>query len=105
MRGRYAACSDCQCSEDLGKGGFGESRHFLVGPVLDRMTGEHPAWMHSQGLSLGVGRLSEAVRGYENTRYSEVLQIDYIVHTARRTGPSVGQGFDHRPALGGDLAA
>ena len=91
--------------EDLRKGRFGESPHLLVGALLDRMPGEHPPGVHPQGPTLGVGRLREAVRGHEDARQAQVFQIDYVMHTARRAGASVGQGFDHRPAFGGDLAA
>ena len=69
------------------------------------MGGEHPAGVHSQSPTLCVGRPSEAVRSHEDARQAQVLQIDYVMHTARRAGASVGQGFDHRTAFGGDLAA
>ena len=61
--------------------------------------------MHAQGLSLGIGRLRKSVGGYENARYPAVLKIDEIVHTARCTRASVGQGLHHRGAFGGDSLA
>ena len=75
---------DRQRSDYLGESRFGERPHLLVGAVLDRMAGEHPAGVHAQGLALSLGRLSKTIRRHEHTWHTEVLQIDYVVHTARR---------------------
>ena len=77
----------------------------MVGAVLDGMGGQHPERVHTQGPALRIGCLSEAIRGHEHSRHPPALEVDDVVHTARRARSSVGQGFDHRAALGGDLAA
>ena len=60
-------------------------------------------------LSFRLGlRLSPALEldgCHENTGQSPLFQIDDVVHTARRAATSIGQGFDHRLALNGNLLA
>lgn len=57
----------------------------------------------TEGFGLGGSGLFEFLRGDINACDAPSFQINNIVHTARGTGPSIRQGFDHHLALRSDL--
>ena len=59
----------------------------------------------TQGFGLGVCRFFEDARRDEDRGNSERFEVDRVVHTARRAGASIREGFDHEPALFRDLPA
>jgi hypothetical protein len=69
------------------------------------MGGQYPQGMHPKSFTLGVGSLNKAIGGYENPGHTAVFQINEIVHTARCTRSSVGQGFYNGCTFGGNLLA
>ena len=40
---------------------------------------------------------------HEDTGNTPTFEIDYVVHTARRTTASIGERLDHQRALGGNF--
>ena len=66
---------------------------------------EHPGRVGAERGGLRVGRVDELGRCDEHGRHAEGLEVDGVVHTARRAGSSVGERLDHDVALLGDLVA
>ncbi len=58
-----------------------------------------------QSLGLGAGRIAELGGGKDRRRNAGFLKKDSVVHTARCTRPSIGQGFNNQMALLGQLLA
>lgn len=79
--------------------------HFVVRTVLDRMLDEDTGWAAAEGLGLGFGGADEFGRSDEDGGQPEAFEGGRVVHTARRTRPSIGQGFDHPVAAFGDPLA
>jgi len=79
--------------------------HLLVGPILDRMGGEHGGHLEPQCAGLGRSGIPERFRGNHYPGKPSPFQIVDVVHTARRAGASISECFDHRVALSGDLVA
>jgi len=80
--------------------------HFFVGAILYRMRHEHSLhrWK-TESVGLHLGGLYEHIRGDEYRRHAPSFKIHDVVHTARRATASIGEGFDHQRAFGGDLMA
>ena len=57
----------------------------------------------SQGGRLGIGCFSERLGCDKDGGNTARFQVGRVVHTARCTGPSIGQAFDDYIAFGGDL--
>lgn len=95
----------------------GESRHHPrhrplrqdpdlgVGPILDGMRHQHPGGLETEGRRLSDGGTLELLRGDEYPRQTAGLEVDDVVHTARRATPSIGEGLDDRLTLVGDQGA
>mgnify|MGYP000374082452 CR=1 FL=1 len=58
-----------------------------------------------ESFRLRIGGNYKRIRGDEHRRHTASFKIGYVVHTARRTTASIGQGLDHDLALDGDLVA
>jgi hypothetical protein len=69
------------------------------------MGDEHRGRVEAERRGLSRGGLDELRGREEDSRKASTLEIGDVVHTARRARTSVGQGFDHDVALGGDLVA
>ncbi len=59
----------------------------------------------AERLRLRFGGVFEHARGDKHRRNAARLEIGDVVHTARRTRPSIGQGFDDDLTALGDLTA
>ena len=93
-------------TQDLVERGVGQGAQLVVGAVLDRMRHEHPQRGSAPSdADLGVGGVDELARRDEHRRDAAALQIDDVVHTARRARASIGERLDHDVALRGDLVA
>ena len=57
----------------------------------------------TQGFGLGPGGILELAGGDKYTGNTAAFQVCDVVHTARGTGASICQGFDHRVAIGADF--
>jgi len=55
--------------------------------------------------ALGLSGIPKLDRGGENPGDASAFKVVDVVHTARRARTSIGQRFDHRIALAGDLVA
>ncbi len=82
---------------------IGKCLHFFVGAILDGMGDEDASGIKSQGGRLGIGCFAERFGCDKDGGYAARFQIGRVVHTARCTGPSIGQAFDDDIAFGGDL--
>src|SRR5258708_518319 len=67
------------------------------------MRDEDRGGVEAERLGLGVGGFDELGRGYEDGRAAFGLEVGRVMHTARRAGPSIGEGFDDEVALAEDL--
>ncbi len=76
---------------------------FLIASVLDRMGDEQAVGMEAPGITLRARRSAKRFRGDEAACYTATVEFSYVLQTARRTGASVGQAFDHHIAVGCDL--
>ena len=94
-----------QCRDDRVNGRIGERDHLVIGAVLDRMGDEHPRRVEPQRAGLRVRSIDELARREKHRRNTAGFEIGDVVHTARRTAASVGEGFDDRLALLADLLA
>src|SRR5262249_43012964 len=94
-----------QCSGDLLKGAVGDRDHFLVGAVLNRMLDEDRGGITAEGARLRGGAVDELDGGDEHSGDAARLEVDDVVHTARRARPSVGERFDDGAAVLGDVVA
>ena len=54
---------------------------------------------------MGLGGFGKRFGGHHHTGQATAFQVIDVVHTARRTRSSIGEGFDDRRTLGGDLVA
>ncbi len=90
---------------DLVDGVVGDLAHFVVGAVLDRMVDENAGGLEAESVCLDTSRPDKFVGGDHDAGDAAGFEIGEVVHTARRARPSVGEGFDHRVAAGGDLLA
>ncbi len=69
------------------------------------MLDEDSLRLEAQSFTLGLGRVDKDAAGNEHTGNSPTLNICDVVHTARRAAASIGERFDHRITVGGDLVA
>ncbi len=74
--------------------------HLVVGSILDGMRDIYGRRGDSESRGLSFSRFHKFVGGDKNAGNAAFFQVDYVVHTARRAGTSVGQGFNHHTALG-----
>ncbi len=63
----------------------------------------HRYGLATQGFGLGPGGIAELAGGDKYAGDAAAFQICDVVHTARRAGASICQGFDHRVAIGADF--
>src|SRR4051794_22145872 len=90
--------------QDLLERGIGIGPHLVVRAVLDRMGSEHSGHRgEAERLRLRLSGLNELSRGHEYGRDAPPLEIDDVVHTARRATASIGERFDDDVALRRDL--
>src|SRR5215471_13825160 len=61
--------------------------------------------VESQCTALRPSRVLKLRRGHEDAWQSTAFQLGHVVHTARRAGPSISEGFDDCVALDADLIA
>ena len=64
---------------------------------------KHPAAWHREQSGLLDGFIGEWRGRDADGRDATLLQMDEVAHTARRTGASIGECFDHQVSAGGDL--
>ena len=57
----------------------------------------------AEGDPLRFRRFNKLGRGDEHARYPARFQITDVMHTARRTGSSISERFDHHVAVARDL--
>ena len=88
---------------DLGKSGVGQCAQLIITAILDRMSNEQTVCMKAPGFTLCACRVTKCFRGDEATGDTTTVEFSYVLQTARRTGASVGQAFDHHIAVGCDL--
>lgn len=89
--------------QDLGQGRVGEQVQLGIGAVLDRVRDVDRRRIETEGVGLGAGGLDELGRGDEDGWAAFSLEVRRVVHTARRAGPSISEGFDHKVTLAEDL--
>ena len=82
---------------------IGHRPHLVVGPILHRMRHKDIRRIGAECLRLNRCRVDEF--GGRNTNRGNAIgfEICEVMRTARRTGPSVGQPFDHDIDLTHDL--
>lgn len=83
--------------------GLRDLLHFVVGPVLDGVFDEDRWRTEPDGTSLNLGGVGELHGGDVEPRDTHPLKIRHVMHTARRTAPSIRESFDDGRALLGDL--
>ena len=83
----------------------GQGNHLSVGAVLNGVAHEDPGHIKTEGPGLDLGSVGERDGGHHHRGNSPSLQVVDVVHTARRAGSSIGEGFYHRVAGGGYLVA
>src|SRR3989442_12660623 len=79
--------------------------YLLVGPALDRVRHVDGGRREAERLRLPLGAVDELLGCDEDRRHAARLEIDDVVHTARRARPSIGERFDDGVAARGDLVA
>jgi hypothetical protein len=80
--------------------------HLLVGAVLYGVRSEDSGHAgKAEGIGLSDRGVDEFGRRNKDARDSPTLQINDVVHTARRTTASIGERLDDQRALGGNLLA
>src|SRR5262249_32519042 len=92
-------------TQDLVERAVRQSSHLVVGAVLDRMGHEHRVGVGAQRGGLRRRGVHELARGDHHAREAAALQVDDVVHTARRARASIGECLDHQVALRADLVA
>jgi len=92
--------------DDGGERVVGIGAHLVVGAILDGVRREHPSDAgESERLRLRLSGIDEFGRRDEHAGDAPTLQINDVVHTARRATASIGECFDDQRALRGDLVA
>src|SRR5438067_2166543 len=89
----------------LGERPLRHHTHLLVGPVLDWVRHVDRGRREAESLRLSLGTVDELLGRDEDRRHAARLEIDDVVHTARRARPSIGERFDDGVAARGDLVA
>src|SRR5437773_5789603 len=79
--------------------------HLRVGPVLDRVRHVDGGRREAERFRLPLGAVDELLGRDEDRGHAARLEIDDVVHTARRARPSIGERFDDGVAACGDLVA
>jgi len=77
----------------------------VVGPVLYRMRDVDGRGIEPERTRLALGAVDERFGGNEHAGNPAALEVDDVVHTARRARSSIGERFDDRVASRGDLVA
>src|SRR5262245_47972866 len=92
-------CDDCVY------GARSHRANLLVGAVLHRVRNVDGRWIESERSRLPLGAVDERFGGDEYGGNPAALEVDDVVHTARRARSSIGERLDDRVAAGSDLVA
>ena len=90
----------CDRGDDLVERRVGESAHLVVGAVLDGVRARRPRAGSTPSAPTALSAAStNSVDATNTAGDAPPLQIDDVVHTARRARPSVGERLDDDVAL------
>lgn len=77
---------------------IGNRHHLRVSTVLNRVVDENGCRIGPERPGLMFRTVDEFDGGNVHPRNAAGFQINDVVHTARRTTPSISEGFDHQVA-------
>ena len=104
VRCGFPLAGDDLCQQTL-DGRVGYRDHLLIGPVLDRMFDVDRSRVGAECSCLDLCAADELCRGNKDSRNATALELNDVVHTARRAAASIGESFDDDVAGRRDLVA
>ena len=95
----------CDGGEDVVVGSVGDREHLVIGAVLDRVRDVTRRLGDPSARACATAAGMNSTVATNTAGHAARLEIDRVVHTARRAAASIGERLDHRVAVHRDLLA